>query len=232
MGLIKLKLTSQIGLLLLLCMVMFNGNITASTSFEKLLYQDNIETSNPPFKIESISGKYKIIKAELKDCIAIFRSDRIELLYKNSKQKEASTYLLFPKACKAEARGQGLHESTTEPIANIAMANVIGQKNMDVQYFEQIIYPNIYPGTDLIISKNGDELEIILEGNNTDFSLSLLDSNQQNKMSNGVLQLNRFEKTIEIKAKNADVKWNNSKDLNFSKKAGYTGKTSFGISVK
>ena len=38
------------------------------------------DNSNPFFKMESIPGKYEIIKAELDDCIAIFRNDRIEFL--------------------------------------------------------------------------------------------------------------------------------------------------------
>jgi hypothetical protein len=153
---ITTKSISLLAVLLGIVMISFSFRAVDAIPTNEALLSESPATSENYFLQEEISGKYKMIKAVIGGDEIILRPDRIELLFKKS-QTEESSYLLFENANKnSQPVGINVIEESVEPIANKAMAEVLGVSSMKVTKFKKVKYPDLYQGVDLILTIGND----------------------------------------------------------------------------
>ena len=210
------KSISLLAVLLGIVMISFSFRAVDSTPSNDALLSGTPTTSENYFVQEEISGKYKMIKAVIGGDEIILRPDRIELLFKKS-QIEESSYLLFENARKnSQPIGINLIEESMEPIANKAMAEVLGATSMKVTKFKKVKYPDLYQGVDLILTIGAEGLnaDIVAENkvNASKFKMSVL-ANTDVLNIGGDLNFKHKKTTSNmiIRSKNKNLNFNSNK---------------------
>lgn len=202
---------------LLLCVSMIG------TSFISIDSKSNNNVSIAPhaaqgyFVQEEIPGKFKMIKAVFGKEEIILREDRIQLLMKKSKFEESSYFLFDGSNKNVQIIGMNPIETTVQPIANKAMADVLKATSMTVTKFEKVKYSNLYNDMDLIfsISGNGVNAEIIAKENvnvASKFKMSVFaNSNVVNRSGDIAFQHPESASNVTVKSGKKKLNFNSNK---------------------
>ncbi len=108
---------------------------------------------------ESIDEKYSQYSASYGHTDVIFREDRIELFYLDENNLEKSDYIVFANASTQSIESGNVLDTYYSPLENDAMRKVLSASSMKKEELGYIVYRDLYPGTDLIVSVVDEGLE-------------------------------------------------------------------------
>lgn len=204
------------------CMILVLSSFSTKSNLESNPNQQNWDTELNPtenyedsnFRIESIGGGYRMIKAEAAGLDLIMRKDRIEVYSETTEGR--FTYFVFTGSNMSELPiGKNLVSTFEEVVTNQAMSSTLGSDKMNVEIFKNIVYENLYPGVDLILSIKDSNLKLDLISDSPKlaqkFNMELIGLAPKNTLkSNGSLDFARNANSINI-ASTGDTKITNDK---------------------
>jgi hypothetical protein len=177
---------------------------------------------------EFVDGKFNHLKARYGNVEVIFRNDRLEIFESSTTgNEEKQSFLFFDNANKIQPTPVGLIEHTVKPIPNSNMAAVLGVKDMNVDFYEKIIYKDLYKGADLVITVSDKQISFVLENktNQTSipFGLKTWGDNEMVQLNDIItlanhnnVQISSVDKQLAIDGRDLNFSVNKSKSTDIS----------------